>query len=77
MTKKELRKLCRTPDWRWSTSEGAELHTLLLGLLCPFREKLEWLEDAETLALNLRAGRRQSKTALSQRPRSDGKRLSH
>ena len=66
MTKKELRKLCRTPDWRWGTSEGAELHTLLLGLLCTFREKLEWLEEAETLALNLQAGRRPKKVT---RPR--------
>ena len=67
MTKKELRKLCRTPDWRWGTSEGAELHTLLLGLLSTFREKLEWLEAAETLALNLQAGRRPKKAT---RPRS-------
>ena len=57
MTKKEIRKLCATPDWRWGTSEGAELHTLLLGLLSTFREKLEWLEEAETLTLQLRASR--------------------
>jgi hypothetical protein len=57
MTKKELRKLCGTSDWRWGTSEGAELHTLLLGLLCTFREKLEWLEEAETLSLRFRASR--------------------
>ena len=69
MTKKALRKLCRTPDWRWGTSEGAELHTLLLGLLCTFREKLEWQESAETLALNLQAGRRQRKAATPQRRR--------
>jgi uncharacterized protein YgfB (UPF0149 family) len=60
MTKKELRKLCTTPDWRWGTFEGAELHTLLLGLLCTFREKLEWLEEAETLTLQLRASREQA-----------------
>jgi len=62
MSRKELSKLCRTPDWRWATSEGAVLHTLLLGLLCTFREKLEWLEEAETLALRLQAGRRKTKT---------------
>lgn len=67
MTKKKLRELCATPDWRWGTSEGAELHTLLLGLLCTFREKLEWQEEAETLVLNLQAGRRQSKATTSQR----------
>ena len=66
MTKKALHKLCTTPDWRWGTSEGAELHTLLLGLLCTFREKLEWQESAETLARNLQAGRRRRKAAMSQ-----------
>jgi hypothetical protein len=68
MTKNELRKLCRTPDWRWGTSAGAELHTLLLGLLSTFREKLEWQEAAETLALKLRAGRRQRRSAISPGP---------
>ena len=58
MSKKELHKLLTTPDWRWGTFEGAELHTLLLGLLCTFREKLEWLEEAETVALRWRAGRK-------------------
>jgi hypothetical protein len=57
MTKKELYKLLTTPDWRWGTFEGAELHTLLLGLTTTFREKLEWLEEAETLALRFRASR--------------------
>ena len=57
MSQKELRKLLMTPDWRWGTFEGAELHTLLLGLTTTFREKLEWLEEAETLSLRLRASR--------------------
>jgi hypothetical protein len=60
MSKKELLKLCMTSDWRWGTSEGAELHTLLLGLLSTFREKLEWLEEAETLTLRLRASRKKA-----------------
>jgi len=52
MTKEELDA---HPGWKWCTSEGAELHTLLLGLKTPFREKLEWLEQAEALRLELRA----------------------
>ncbi len=68
MTKKEIRKLCRTSDWRWGTSEGAELHTLLLGLISTFREKLEWLEEAETLTLQLRAAR--EKRANPRRPKN-------
>jgi hypothetical protein len=54
MTKKEL---YAHPGWQWCTFEGAELHTLLLGLESTFREKIEWLEETETLALQLRAGR--------------------
>jgi hypothetical protein len=57
MTKQELHKLLTTPDWRWGTFEGAELHTLLIGLTTTFREKLEWLEEAEALALRFRANR--------------------
>ncbi len=44
------------PGWRWCTYEGAREHVLLEGLRTTFREKLEWLEEAETLALRLRPG---------------------
>ena len=54
MTKDEL---YAHPGWQWCTFEGAELHTLLIGLRTTFREKLEWLEEAETLTLQLRASR--------------------
>jgi hypothetical protein len=55
MSREEILELCRSPDWKWGTFEGAELHTLLLGLTTTFREKLEWLEEAETLILAMRA----------------------
>jgi hypothetical protein len=54
MTKEEL---YAHPGWQWCTFEGAELQTLLLGLQTTFREKLDWLEEAETLTLRLRANR--------------------
>ena len=54
MTKKEL---YAHPGWDACTFEGAEMSTLLLGLKSTFREKLEWLEEAETLMLQLRAAR--------------------
>ena len=41
------------PGWRWCTAQGARDQVLLLGLQTTFREKLEWLEEAETLALRL------------------------
>jgi hypothetical protein len=58
MTKKEL---YAHPGWQSCTFEGAELHVLLLGLETTFREKLEWLEEAETLALRLRRNRETAK----------------
>ena len=54
MTKEEL---YAHPGWQWCTSEGAQLHTLLIGLQTSFREKLQWLEEAETLSLHFRAQR--------------------
>ncbi len=45
------------PDWKWGTSDGnRKLDRLLDGQLT-FREKLEWLEEAEMLSLRLRANR--------------------
>src|SRR5258708_40115464 len=49
------KELYAHPGWQWCTFEGAELHTLLLGLKSTFREKLEWLEEAEDVTLALGA----------------------
>jgi hypothetical protein len=54
VTKEEL---YAHPGWQWCTFEGARKQVLLLGLQSTFREKLEWLEEAETLSLRLRANR--------------------
>jgi hypothetical protein len=54
VTKKEL---YAHPGWESCTFEGAELSTLRLGLQTTFREKLEWLEEMETLSLRFRASR--------------------
>ncbi len=43
------------PGWRWCTAEGAREQVLLLGLKTTFREKLEWLEEAETIALQMQS----------------------
>ncbi len=45
------------PDWKWCTSEGSRDLDRLLDRRLTFREKLEWLEEAETLTLSLRASR--------------------
>jgi hypothetical protein len=47
------------PDWKWGTAEGSRQLDRLLDSRLTFREKLEWLEEAETLTLQLRAGRMQ------------------
>lgn len=45
------------PGWQWCTAEGSELHTLLMGFRTTFREKLQWLEEAENLTLAMAASR--------------------
>ena len=62
MTKKEL---SGHPGWESCTFEGAEMSTLLMGLQSTFREKLEWLEAAETLTLRLRESREKNHQAKS------------
>ena len=54
MTKEEL---YAHPGWEWCTFEGARKQVLLIGVQTTFREKLEWLEEAETLTLQMRAAR--------------------
>lgn len=45
------------PDWKWGTAEGSRQLDRLLDRRLTFREKLEWLEEAEDLSLRLRANR--------------------
>lgn len=45
-----------TPDWKWGTAEGSREFDRLLDRSLTFREKLEWLEEMETLSLQMRAG---------------------
>lgn len=52
------------PGWQWCTFAGSELQTLLLGLRSSFREKLQSLEEAETLTLRLRANREKAQREL-------------
>lgn len=44
-------------DWKWGTSEGSRLFDRLCEREITFREKLQWLEEAETLSLQFRANR--------------------
>jgi hypothetical protein len=66
VTKKEL---YAHPGWKDCTFEGAELSTLRLGLETTFREKLEWLEEMETLSLRFRA----SREAAARKSKANGK----
>ena len=49
-----------TPDWRWASAAGSRELDRLLDRRLTFREKLEWLDDAETLSLRLAAVRESS-----------------
>jgi len=64
VTKEEL---YAHPGWESCTFEGARNQVLLLGLQTTFREKLEWLEAAETLALYLGANREREKNRAARR----------
>jgi hypothetical protein len=44
-------------DWKWGTSQGSRQLDRLLDQQLTFRQKLEWLEEAETLSLRFRANR--------------------
>lgn len=46
-----------TPDWKWGTAEGSREFDRILDRRLTFREKLEWLEEAETLSMRLRKQR--------------------
>ena len=43
------------PGWRWCTAEGAREQVLRMGLQSSMREKLQWLEEMETLTLRMKA----------------------
>jgi hypothetical protein len=55
------------PGWQWCTAEGAELHSLLMGLHTSLAEKIQWLEEAENLTLAMRAMR----ASRNQPPQAD------
>jgi hypothetical protein len=50
------------PDWKWATRQGSRELDRLLDRQLTFREKLEWLEEAETLSLRIRASRKSQLT---------------
>ena len=53
--------------WYVGTFEGARDQVLHMGLETTFREKLEWLEEAETLSIRFREQReRERKNRLKQ-----------
>ncbi len=51
------------PDWRWGTAEGSRDFDRLTDRMLTFREKLEWLEEAETLSLQFRGNRERNSEA--------------
>jgi hypothetical protein len=45
------------PDYRWGTPAGSREFDRLIDRSMTFRERLQWLEDAETLSLRMAASR--------------------
>ncbi|MDQ2867388.1 MAG: hypothetical protein M3R59_03095 [Verrucomicrobiota bacterium] len=64
MTKEEF---YAHPGWRWCTFEGSREFDRLLDSRLTFREKLEWLEEAENLSLIFRANRERREKAQAER----------
>jgi hypothetical protein len=56
------------PDWKWGTAEGSRDLDRLLDRRLTFREKLEWLEEAEALSLQFRANREARKREARRSP---------
>jgi hypothetical protein len=55
------------PDWKWGTAEGSRELDRRLDRRLTFREKLQWLEEAETLSLRLRASRQAARKSSASR----------
>ena len=51
LVKKKAHKI--EPDWHWDTPEGSREFDRSVDRGLTFRETLEWLEEAETLALRM------------------------
>ncbi len=60
------------PEWKWGTAEGSRLLDRLLDRRLTFREKLEWLEEAEDLALLFRTHRQRRLAEEGQLPEGAG-----
>ena len=56
------------PDWKWGTAEGSRDLDRLLDRRLTFREKLEWLEEAETLSLHFLAIREKQRRQHGGKP---------
>ena len=63
-------------DWKWGPPEGSRELDRLLDRQLTFREKLEWLEEAEMLSLRLRANR-EARSNDNCRQRGPGQRKDH
>jgi hypothetical protein len=57
-----------TPDWKWATAEGNRELDRLLDRRLTFREKLQWLEEAENLTLAMAASREKARMANATEP---------
>jgi hypothetical protein len=45
------------PDWQWGTPEGSREFYRLMDARLSLREKIQWLEDLETLHKRFQQGR--------------------
>ena len=54
------------PNWRWATPEGSREFDRLMDGLLSFREKIQWIEEIETLHERFAENRRKKRIAENQ-----------
>lgn len=57
-----------TPDWKWGTAEGSREFDRLSDRRLTFREKIQWLEEAENLSLAMATSREKRQAEKSPSP---------
>jgi len=55
--------------WYWCTAEGSEMFNLLVGFESTFRDKLQWLEEAENLSIVFEKNRKEGLHSAARQPK--------
>lgn len=68
-----MKRIDLKPDWKWGTPGGSREFDRIHDRAMTFREKLEWLEKSEALALRMQASLKR-RSAVTPDAAGDGSR---